>query len=205
MKALRTTVLAITAVLGAFLVGCQPDNLNPTNDSATTLETMLSSAARYSAEADSTTKKYCKGKLTELAEADIPANVTAYIDANYGGATVKFAGKGENGGIVVALTLADGTPKGLIFDSAGTFVKELARHKQHAKLTEIAVADLSAAIAGYVSTNYAGATIKRAGTNEAGETFVLLATGNQPAVLVFNADGTFNKVLEKPMRHRKRK
>lgn len=184
------------------MLGCQKDGLDPTNDTA--FEAVTLSAARYSVEADPTTKLKCKGKLTELAEADIPAAVNAYISANYAGATLKFAAKDESGNIVVGLTLADTTHKGLLFDSAGAFKEELKHYKAHAKLTEVAVADLPATITGYVTTNYAGATVKHAGKNEAGEYFVMLAVGGKPVVLLFNADGTFNKALDKPM-HRGKK
>lgn len=192
----------IASLLGVFMLGCQKDGLDPTNDTA--FEAVTLSAARYSVEADPTTKLKCKGKLTELAEADIPAAVNAYISANYAGATLKFAAKDESGNIVVGLTLADTTHKGLLFDSAGAFKEELKHYKAHAKLTEVAVADLPATITGYVTTNYAGATVKHAGKNEAGEYFVMLAVGGKPVVLLFNADGTFNKALDKPM-HRGKK
>ncbi len=192
----------IASLLGVFMLGCQKDTLDPTNDSA--FEAVTLSAARYSVEADSTTKMKCKGKLTELAEADIPAAVSAYITTTYAGATLKFAAKDQSGNVVVGITLADGTHKGLLFDSAGTFKEELKQYKKHAKLTEVAVADLPATITGYVTTNYAGATIKHAGKNEAGEYFVMLAVGGKPVVLLFNADGTFNKALDKPMHHGKK-
>ena len=200
---MKLTVFLFAALLGVFLMSCQKDSLTPVTD--TTFESVALSAARYSVEADSTTKMKCKGKLTELAEADIPAAVSAYISANYAGATLKFAAKDQAGNVVVGLALADGTHKGLLFDSAGTFKEELKHYKQHAKLTEIAVADLPATITGYVTTTYAGAVIKHAGTNGAGEYFVMLATADsKPVVLLFNADGTFNKALDKPKHHGKK-
>ncbi len=193
---MKITVFLVVAFLCALTISCQKGTLEPSAD--TDFTSMALSAARYSVEADSATKMHCKGKLSELAEADIPAAITDYITANYAGATLKFAGTDEKGNVVVGLTLADGTPKGLIFDSAGDFVKELSRYKEHARLTEVAVADLPAAVSTYVTANYTGATIKHAGTNEAGEYFVMLSTAGKPIVLLFNADGTFNKALEKP-------
>jgi hypothetical protein len=65
--------------------------------------------------------------------------------------------------------------------------------KGHCNLTEVAVADLSATIKSYITTNYAGATIDRAGTNaEIGNTIVkiTLADGTH-AGLVFDKDGKF--------------
>ncbi len=194
---MRITVFLVASFLGALMMSCQKDNLDPSAN--TDFASMVLSAARYSVEADSTTKMHCKGKITELAEADIPATVSAYIVANYADATLKFAGKDEKGNVVVGITLADGTQKGLIFDSTGNFVKELSRrYKEHAKLTEVAVADLPATVSAYVVANYAGAAIKHAGKNEAGEYFVMLAIADKPVILLFNADGTFAKALEKP-------
>ncbi|MPR35585.1 hypothetical protein [Salmonirosea aquatica] len=199
---MKLTVFMMASVLGLLILGCQKDSLAPVNDTA--FEAMTLSAARYSVEADSTTKMKCKGRLMELAEAAIPAAVTAHISANYDGATLKFAATDESGNVVIGLTLADGTPKGLLFDSAGNFKEELKHYKQHAKLTEVAVVDLPASITDYVAATYAGAEIKHAGTNEAGEYFVMLVSDSKPVVLLFNADGTFNKALDKPMHHGKK-
>ena len=198
---MKLKVFFAALILGAMTMSCQQNNLDPSSSSD--FEDVVLSAARFSVAEDSTTKRHCKGKLTELADADIPAPVTAYINTNYAGATIKYAGTDENGNVVVGLTLTDDTRKGLIFDSAGNFVKELSHYKKRAKLTEVAVADLPASVSAYVVSNYFGAEIKRAGTNEAGEFFVLLATADKPVVLLFNADGTFNKVLEKSDRKRK--
>ncbi|WP_373515993.1 hypothetical protein [Persicitalea sp.] len=195
MRIVKIKMFLIAAFAGAVMMSCQKDNLDPS--SSADFNDVVLSAARYSVAEDSVTKKHCKGKLTELAEADIPAAVTAYIGTNYDGATLKFAGTDTQGNVVVGLTLADGTYKGLIFDSAGTFVKELSHYRKHAKLTEVAIADLPASVSAYVVANYTGAEMKRAGTNEAGEHFVMLSTAGAPVVLLFNADDTFNKVLEK--------
>jgi hypothetical protein len=190
------------SLLGVFMLGCQKDTLDPTNDSA--FEAVTLSAARYSVEADSTTKMKCKGKLAELPEAEIPAAVTAYITTTYAGATLKFAAKDQSGNAVIGITLADGTHKGLLFDVSGTFKEELKQYKKHAKLTEVAVADLPATVTGYVTTSYAGAVIKHAGKNEAGQYFVLITTANKPLVLLFEADGSFSKALDKPLHHGKK-
>ena len=195
---MKLPVIMLASLLGVVLLGCQKDTLSPMNDTA--FEAVTLSAARYSVEADSTTKMKCKGKLTELAQADIPAAASSYIVANYVEATLKFAAKDQAGNVVVGLTLADGTHKGLLFDSAGTFKEELKQYRKHAKLTEVAVANLLGVVTAYVISTYAGAEIKHAGTNEAGEYFVMLAVGGKPVVLLFNADGTFNKALDKPMR-----
>jgi hypothetical protein len=199
---MKLTVFMIASLLGVLIMGCQKDSLSPANDSA--FDAVTLSAARYSVEADSTTKMKCKGKLTELAEGDIPAAVNAYIRANYAEATLKFAAQDQAGNVVVGLMLADGTPKGLLFDSAGNFKEELKHYKQRAKLTKIAVVDLPTTVSGYIAANYTGAEIKHAGTNETGEYFVMVVVESKLMVLLFNADGTFNKTLDKPMHHGKK-
>ena len=130
--------------------------------------------------------------------------MSAYISSTYADATLKFAAQDQAGNVVVGLMLADGTHKGLLFDSAGNFKEELKQYRQHAKLTEVAVADLPVMVTDYVTANYAGAEIKHAGSNEAGEYFIMIAVDSKPLVLLFNADGTFNKSLDKPMHHGKR-
>ncbi len=198
---MKITVFLVASILSALLMGCQSDSLSPLED--TEFESVVLSAARFSVEADSTTKMKCKGKLTELATADVPATVTAYISTTYTGAEVKFAGKDEAGNVVVGLLLADGTHKGLLFDSSGNFKEELKRYGKHAKLTKVEIADLPGAVTGYVTATYAGAEIKHAGKNEAGELFVMILVDSKPTVLVFNADGTFSKAVDKPMKRGK--
>jgi hypothetical protein len=194
MKRLAFIVLS---VLGACLMGCQNDTLSPSEDAD--FESVVLSAARFSAEADPTTQTKCKGKLTQLAAA-----VTEYISTNFSGSELKFAAKDEAGNVVVGLKLADGTPKGLLFDSTGAFKEELKQFGKRAKLTRVEVASLPASVTSYVAANYAGAEIKHAGKNEAGEHFVMLIVDSKPLVLAFNADGTFAKVMDKPMRPGKR-
>jgi hypothetical protein len=196
---MKTRIVLILFFFGALMTACQKDTLNPL--ATTELDEMIAlSAARYSAEADPTTKDKCKGKLTELATADLPAAVTSYISANYAGAELKFAGKDQAGNVVVGLKLADGTPKGLLFDNTGTFKQELSRYKKHAKLTRVDVAALPASITAYVAANFAGAAIKHAGTNGAGQFFVMVVVGDKPSVLVFEADGSFKGKIDKPMK-----
>lgn len=119
---MKITIFLISAFLGAFIMSCQKDNLDPSAN--TDFASVMLSAARYSVEADSTTKRHCKGKITELAEADIPAAVSAYIVSNYAGATIKHAGKNEAEEYFVLLATAD-KPVVLLFNANGTFAKAL--------------------------------------------------------------------------------
>jgi hypothetical protein len=60
-----------------------------------------------------------------VAAADLPAAVTAYVSANYAGATIEKAFKDNEGNYVVVLRKADGTRVGTAFDAAGTFTREV--------------------------------------------------------------------------------
>lgn len=195
---MKARIILLLCLVGTFMTGCQQDNLTPLP--STELEELLAlSSARYSAEADPTTKAKCKGALTELATTAIPEPITTYITANYEGAELKFAGKDQAGNVVVGLVLADGTPKGLLFDSSGAFKQELLHYKKHAKLTKVEVGSLPPAVTGYVAANFASAQIKHAGTNEAGQLFVMVVMNDKPLVLVFEADGTFKGSIQKPL------
>ena len=57
------------------------------------------------------------------------------------------------------------------------------------------VADLPATITSYISTNYAGATIKEAGKTTMGTYLVGIEVNSIFKLLVFKADGTFEKEL----------
>ena len=70
-------------------------------------------------------KRYEKGaKLTKVEAAALPAAITTYITAKYAGATVKHAGKAEDGSYYVAIEQGT-TKKVLQFDAAGVFKQEM--------------------------------------------------------------------------------
>jgi hypothetical protein len=98
----------------------------------------------------------------------------------------------------------DGTAKGLLFNADGTFKEELKQHGHKAKLTKIEITALPSTITDYITSSYAGATSKLAATNDAGEYFVGILQDDKVKILLFNADGTFNKELEQPLRRHKK-
>lgn len=193
----KLLLLVFVFALGLFMTSCNQESINAIADDLT--EAVQLSAARTSATSDTVTKQKCKGKLTEIATADLPASVSSYIKANYAGAEVQFAGKDATGQIVVGLKLADGTHKGLLFNADGTFNKALEKYGKGAKLTNVDAASLPAAITAYITKNYAGYTIKHAGKNDAGEYFVAIKqdTG-APKVLQFDANGVFKQEMAPP-------
>jgi len=60
------------------------------------------------------------------------------------------------------------------------------------------VSELPVTISSYIRSNYATAVIKQAGKNAEGAYFVGISIDSKIKILLFNADGTFGKELEKP-------
>lgn len=135
-----------------------------------------------------------RDSLTKVDVASLPAAITGYIATNYAGATVQMAALDPNRGYLVMIVQND-QRKTLVFNTDGSFKEELQR-RSRGHFTAVDVATLPAAITGYVSTNYAGSTIAKAGKNAAGQfaVFVKPASGREVALL-FAADGAFIQVL----------
>ncbi|AEI49842.1 hypothetical protein [Runella slithyformis] len=185
----KSLIIFFAFVSGLYLMSCNRDEVNTVEDDLT--ESVQLSAARIAASTDTVTKQKCKGKLTEVAAADLPASTKSYITANYAGAEIQFSGKDASGQFVVGLKLADGTHKGLLFNADGTFNKALEKYGRGAKLTKVEATALPASITGYITANYAGYEIKRAGKNDAGEYFVAVKKDDTVKVVKFSAAGAF--------------
>ena len=197
MKKMTLWVLAFVTLA---MASCEKNaSLDPEQS---LFEAVALSAARFAAQTDSVTTKVCKGKLTEIETADLPASVSGYITTNFSGSEVVFAGKDAEGRILVGIKLADGTHKGLLFAADGTFTRELVKFGKRAKLTKIEVSALPSSITSYVTQQYPNATIKHAGQNEAGEYFLHISNDTAHKILVFNADGTFKQEADKSMMRR---
>lgn len=139
-------------------------------------------------------------ELTEVDIADLPTTITDYVTANYSDYTIEKAGTDADGNYHVKLE--EGPV--LIFDADGNFVEERERgdnegrrdrrrgkgKQRHAddRWTAIEIANLPSAVTDYVATNYADATILRAGTDADGNYGVILDT---EVVLIFDAEGVF--------------
>ncbi len=183
-------------LLGAFLFSCQREDVSSTAEETAT-DAVTATAARYAAQIDSVTSKHCKGKLTAIDSTALPAAVLSYLSTNYPKASIAFAGTDASGKYVVGIVV-DGQPKGLLFDASGTFTKLLEHYGKRAQLTPVATADLPATITTYISTNYEGATIKKAGINADGTYFVAISTSDTVKVLVFDASGSFKEEQTPP-------
>jgi hypothetical protein len=194
---MKKVLFLLTAVSGLFMASCTTQEVAPDTSLDEVFSSMASSAARTAAINDTVTKGKCKGKLTSIDAATLPSNVTAYINTNYAGAAIKFAGKDDKGQIVVGLSL-NAVDTGLLFDTSGVFVQKLERYGTKAKLTEVAITALPASISAYVKTNYAGYTIKRAGADADGNLIVGLDNGTGHKVLKFTSAGVFKEELQIP-------
>ncbi|WP_421826410.1 PepSY-like domain-containing protein [Larkinella sp.] len=136
-----------------------------------------------------------KGSLEQIAVADLPSAITSYISTNYAGAEVKTAAKDSTRGYLVMIVVSD-QAKTLLFNTDGTFNKEVSKPLR-GNFTSVAVADLPAAVTTYITTTYAGSTIKDAAKNASGQLVVVVKTSDgKPVALLFEADGTFKQVLK---------
>lgn len=189
----KQLLLLLMAVVGLYMVACQSQDATPSSDGD--LEAIQVSAARTAA--DSTTKTKCKGKLTPIDSTALPSKVISYISANYAGAQVKFAAKDSLGQYVVGV-FVNKTHTGLLFDASGNFIQVIERYGNKAKLTDVDISTLSASVTSYVTKNYAGYTIKKAGTNADGNLFVGIANDTTRVVLIFDSAGNFVKVADIP-------
>ncbi len=192
---MKKVLFLLTIVSGFLLTSCKSqDAVDPSEE---ILLSMQASSARSAADGDPVTKEKCKGKLTAIDPATLPAAITTYINANYAGATVKFAGKDDKGQTVVGLTL-NNVETGLLFDVNNAFVKALDNYGKKAKLAEVDIATLPASVSAYVTANYAGYTIKKAGKDADGNILVGIKNDAGHKVLKFDSAGKFIEELQVP-------
>jgi hypothetical protein len=182
-------IASLIALFGLVLWGCNPsENVNPDDDATV--------SARLSGD---TTGFHCKNKLTRIEVSALPAAVTAAISASYAGASIQYAAKDDTGNFLVGIN-QNNDRKTLLFNADGTFNREFTHRGggngprgKRDSLTQIAPADLPAAIRTYIAANYAGAVINTA-AKDANRGYVVMITQNeQRKGLFFNLDGTFNK------------
>lgn len=179
-------LIMIGLVVG--FVSCNKNEVNPDDDSAL-MDFMFLATGN-----DSTGVRGPHGKcdLTAVDVASLPAAIVTYVTTTYAGATIDRAGKTSEGIYAIQITKVDGTKAGLIFDTAGTFVKEHSGKGKGLKGTEVAVADLPAAVSSYITVTYAGSTIEKAMKSEDGKYGVLVTKADASKVLLgFDADGKF--------------
>jgi hypothetical protein len=133
---------------------------------------------------------------TSVAVADLLATITTYVTTNYPAATITSAEKDWNGGFEVHITTAAGVRLELNFTALGVFVVGSDSNNNHSAGTvSVVIQDLITSIKTYVTTNYAGATIKEAHLESDGSYDVTITTAAGAKLkLTFTATGVFVSV-----------
>lgn len=193
-------IASLITLFGVTLWSCnQNQAVSPDADSST---------ARIGADS---TGFFCRDSLTKIEVSALPATVTSYISTNFAGATINYAAKDDAGNFLIAITQND-QRKALLFNADGTYNKELMlrgggkghgpgkggpgpRGRDRDSLTQVAVANLPAAITSYITTNYASATIVTAALDANRGYIVMIKVGTDRKALLFNTDGTFTQEI----------
>ena len=190
MKNLKVLILALFSALVGF-TSCENLGLSPdeTFDDSAYADFMFLATA----DSSGTGGKHGHGKkhdMTEIEASALPASVTSYISTNYVGATIKRAAKSDSGKYAVHIVLTNSTHKGLLFDAAGKFVKEVSG-KGHGG-EKIDIAKLPSGITTYISTTYVGSKISGARKSSDGKYGVLVIKADGTKVMLgFDAVGVF--------------
>lgn len=141
---------------------------------------------------DSTHRRRHVRNITEIDIATLPTTISTYISTNYAGATIQKAGVDSLGRYFIQIMKSDSTYIGLLFDASGNFVRELLRKKHDDRGTTIDPSALPASVSTYISTNYAGVTIRRAILESDGTyRVIIILTDNSYLGLSFDASGNF--------------
>lgn len=154
-----------------------------------------------------------------IAEADLPASVSTYLDAAYSGYLFHkaFAIKDSAGTVsgYAVIVYYNDKPVGLKFDAAGAFVKVLEQrergdlkgdghhrggrfqHRDGKGRDSIDLSALPASITAYFATNYSSDTLLKA-YKTIDSSVVVLSKNNGLFATVFDAGGTFVKRTSLP-------
>ncbi len=115
---------------------------------------------------------------------ELPASAIAVLKADYPGVGIEAAYRSTNG---YSVELKNDFV--VVFDSKGKHLNAGCKKNPCLKGDTVAVSSLPAAVAAYVTANYAGANIVRATKKADGSYAVKIDSPKK--VLIFNADGTF--------------
>ena len=198
--------LGLLAVSMLSLNSCQKEDLLGDELMSSSKTTNGSSATLTS-----TDDRHGRPRPTPIDVSELPTTVTDYVTANYADGTIEHAGTLQNGNYVVMVENADGTKVGLMFDSTGAFVQELPPPPaggpggggpgggNHPHPTPIDISALPSSVSSYVTANYAGYTIQRAGTLPDGSYVIFIKNADGSKVgLLFDASGNFVQQLPPP-------
>ena len=174
------------------------------------IDTSAFNSARLGAAITDSAGRPCS--LTKVEVSALSATITSYITANYSGAVIKEAAKDSNGNFDVMIETGT-TRRVLQFNADGTFKMELTFKDGKGfgsnggpgghdgpgghNATPVSVTALPAAVTGYITANYAGATITGAIQGPNGGFLVLISVSSAPKALEFTAAGAFVKEVVK--------
>ncbi len=122
---------------------------------------------------------------SEIDSASLPQAILDYIATNYAGASIDEAAKNDETGEYAVYLDSDVL---LLFDADGNFV-EAYEEDEFEDCTELAIADLPAAITDYIAANYSDNTIVEAYYSEEDEEYYIVLDNDK--VLIFDKDGNF--------------
>jgi hypothetical protein len=229
MKTNNKTLLSFLAAgILVAAVSCKKDN-SVTADTSTVSQAALASvqAVAVAATAAGTDSVYIvntceKGQRRDsVAFSGLPSLVSTYLSANYAGYTFQkaFAVKESSGTITgyVVVIQYNGNPVGIKFDASGNFVKVLEQREGNdiggrgwhrggrfddrdgERRDTIALNDLLSTIKAYMANNYPQDTLSRAFRNK-DNSIMVVSLNNGAYTTVFNADGTFIKRVQLPVK-----
>lgn len=190
MKNLKVLILALFSAAVGF-TSCENLGLSPseTSDDSAYVDFMFLATA----DSSGTGGKHGHGKkhnMTEIEANALPANVTSYISTKYVGSSIKRAAKSDSGKYAVHIVLKDSTHKGLLFDAAGVFVKEVSGKGHGGEKND--VASLPASVTTYISSTYAGSKVSGARKSSDGKYGVLVTKADGTKVMLgFDSAGGF--------------
>lgn len=169
----------------------------------------------------------CKrgSRRDSVAQADLPATVGTYLDANYSGYVFhKAFAITDSTGVVSGYAIVvyyNNKPVGLEFDSAGVFVKVLEQrergelqgnghrrggrfeHRDGRGRDSVALSDLPASITDYFAANYSSDTLLKA-YKAIDSSVVVLSKNNGLFATVFDASGAYVKRTALPTKGNRR-
>lgn len=132
-------------------------------------------------------------KVKSLDASALPTLANTYIQKHYPTATIKRVAQGPRGNYGVLLQTGN-TYELLAFTKNGVFLKQIDR-TSGGKLIE--TSELPSAITTYITSHYAGATIKQAGQGPKGNYGVVIEIDGKRKALIFDQTGTFLKEVSR--------
>lgn len=202
-KIIVTALVAVTV----SLTSCDQNEVSPLSTFSDSVDLATAGGGQPG---DTLGMRPPRPEITAIAVEELSSTITAYIEANYPGATTDRAGTDPEGNFLIGISTAEGEHRGLLFDASGNFVEEKQKpagpdgQKGHRpELNELDIEALPTDISDYISANYPEFTVEKAGTDADGNTVVLIVSDDTKTGLLFDAEGNFGKELPPP--HRKGK